>query len=443
MFAVVDIETTGGYCAANSIIEIAIVLHNGKEVEGKYQTLIRPTVSIPPYIQTLTGITNNMVQFAPCFEQVASRIFQLLQNRIFVAHNVNFDYSFVKHHLEKAGYYFSAKKICTLRLSRKIFPNEPRYGLQYLCKSLSIPHFQAHRAGGDAEATAILLERIIQQGGISCIQSFLKPQRHEQILPPNLPVHFIDNLPAQPGVYYFHNQKRTVIYVGKAKSIRKRVLQHFTGHNIGKKRQWLLQQVYEISFTTCPTEFAASILESGEIKRLYPKLNLSQKKWEQLYGIYSYEDRKGYMRLMIDKKKKNVQPLALFHILSEAYRVLRNLIATHQLEPALCFLETSSPNLNETPHIYNQKVKNAIHSLQSQQETFLITEPYAEGISCILIEQGMFYGMGTMNSLENISNIELLKKQLLSFPENEVIKNLIRSYIMRHPTHVVKIEAIN
>jgi DNA polymerase-3 subunit epsilon len=154
MYAIVDIETTGGYAATNDITEIAVILHDGQKVTGRYETLIRPTAPIPYYIQVLTGISHEMVAKAPAFQQVAEEISAILKDRIFIAHNVNFDYSFVKHHLERAGYNWSAKKLCTVRLSRKIIPGLLSYSLGKLCHQIGIPLANHHRAGGDAMATA-------------------------------------------------------------------------------------------------------------------------------------------------------------------------------------------------------------------------------------------------------------------------------------------------
>ncbi|MGZ3925039.1 MAG: 3'-5' exonuclease, partial [Flavisolibacter sp.] len=137
-YAIVDIETTGGYAAANGIIEISIKVFDGEKVLEEFETLINPNQAIPKYIQGFTGINNEMVQDAPVFEEVAEKVYTFLQGNVFVAHNVNFDYSFVKSHLEFYGYSFNAKKLCTVRLARQIFPGLPSYSLGNLCDSLDI-----------------------------------------------------------------------------------------------------------------------------------------------------------------------------------------------------------------------------------------------------------------------------------------------------------------
>ncbi|HVZ26361.1 MAG TPA: exonuclease domain-containing protein, partial [Sediminibacterium sp.] len=314
-FAVVDIETTGGFPQQHGMTEIGIVLHNGKEVEGVYQTLINPFQPIPPFIVNMTGITDAMVAKAPAFDQVAANIYELLKDRVFVAHNVNFDFSFVQYHLQQAGYRLQTPKLCTIRLSRKVFPGFRKYGLGHLCRELGIEITDRHRAAGDAMATAKILDLVLQNNGAVVIREMLKKESRGQILPPNLPESYIQELPNEPGVYYFRDVREKVIYVGKAKNLRKRVVSHFTGLDISKKRQDFLRNIYSIQFTVCPSEFIASLLESVEIKRLWPAFNKSQKRYEQLWGIYHFEDNRGFRRLAIDKKQKHSMPLATFPML--------------------------------------------------------------------------------------------------------------------------------
>jgi DNA polymerase-3 subunit epsilon len=219
MYAIVDIETTGGYAAGNGIIEISVQVFDGNSVIEQFETLINPGQHIPKYIQAFTGIDNAMVEAAPYFEEVAEKIYTILSGNIFVAHNVNFDYSFVKNHLAQYGYTLNTKKLCTVRLARQVFPGFPSYSLGNLCHSLSIPIHNRHRAGGDARATVTLFERILASDEKDCVQTSLKKTSKEQTLPPNVPKEQFLGLPSSPGVYYFHDQKGKVVYVGKAKNI--------------------------------------------------------------------------------------------------------------------------------------------------------------------------------------------------------------------------------
>ena len=262
----------------------------------RYSTLVNPGKHIPIYISALTGISNEMVQDAPPFKDVAHDIYHLLNGKIFVAHNVNFDYSFVRYHLGNAGYELQSNKLCTVRLGRRIMPGLPSYGLGKLCSHLGIANHSRHRAAGDAEATAELFSLLLQNDQLNHVQQALKQNSREQVLPPNLAKKDVDALPYTPGIYYFHDQKGKVIYVGKAKNVKKRVCSHFTGNNPGPQRQEFLKNIFSITYQLCGTELVAFVLEAVEIKRLWPKYNRSLKRFEQAYSLYYFEDQRGYLR---------------------------------------------------------------------------------------------------------------------------------------------------
>lgn len=220
-FAIVDIETTGGHASANGITEISVFVHDGQRVIKHFETLINPQQPIPRFITSLTGIDDAMLQDAPTFDEIADQLFEILDENVFVAHNVNFDYSFVKHQLKQSGYELTSKKLCTVRLGRKVLPGLQSYSLGNLCRALNIQINNRHRAGGDAKATVKLFEYMLANGAQSHIEQMLKRSSAEQWLPLNLDKQVIDKLPTKPGVYYFHNNKDKVIYVGKAINLKK------------------------------------------------------------------------------------------------------------------------------------------------------------------------------------------------------------------------------
>ena len=234
MYAIVDIETTGGYAANHRITEIAIFHHDGIQITETFHTLINPGRDIPYYITGLTGISTEMVLSAPTFEEVAEEIFNFLDGKVFVAHNAHFDYSFLKREFELTGINWQAKKLCTVRLSRKIIPGLRSYSLGTLSESLGIEIINRHRANGDAHATVKIFDQLLRRDRDNYIAKALKKNSGETILPPNLPKEEFDRLPALPGVYYFHNARGQVIYVGKAINIKKRIAGHFTG----EAREW-------------------------------------------------------------------------------------------------------------------------------------------------------------------------------------------------------------
>jgi DNA polymerase-3 subunit epsilon len=428
-FAVVDIETTGGYPDRHGITEIAIVCMNGTEIEGIFETLLNPGQTIPPFIANMTGISDDMVALAPSFPDQAEKIYNLLCDRIFVAHNVNFDYSFVKYFLQQAGYQLQSPKICTIRLARKVFPGLPKYGLGHLSRSLDITITQRHRAGGDAVAAATILSKALNNAGESVIRDMLRREGKHQVLPPNLSVDQINSLPQLPGVYYFYDKKGKVIYVGKAKQIRKRVISHFTGLDTSEKRQSLLKSVYTIGHTVCASELLAEMLESIEIKRLWPAFNKSQKRFEATWSIYHFTDAAGFRRLAIDRKNKQTTPICSFGLMADAHRTLWKLARSCDLHPFLCFLEKTPSNPLPPQELHNEKIETALRQLKDQQASYVIRD--REGL--ILVEQGKFYGMSQSTEWQADESLEQIRQKITPYPENEMIKTLLRRFRENRP----------
>jgi DNA polymerase-3 subunit epsilon len=455
LYAVVDIETTGGFAAGNGITEISILVHDGHSIIETFETLINPNQEIPAYIEALTGISNEMVIAAPLFAAVAAEIYNLLQDKIFVAHNVNFDFSFVKHHLSLSGYELRSKKLCTVRLSRKLLPGYGSYSLGKLCDALNISINNRHRAGGDAAATAELLTLLLKRDSEGIIEQTLSRSSKEQTLPPNLSRSQIDRLPQQPGVYYFRDHKGNVIYVGKAKNIQKRVCSHFTGNNTGKQRQEFLKNIHAVDFEICGTELMAFILEATEIKRLWPENNRALKRYVQKYGLYVFEDQNGYMRLGIDTYKKRIPVLYSFNTLLEGHSLLRMLVQAHKLCEKLCFIqknrdactghdegECSGACLGkESAASYNVRVKYAIAYLKSILPTFAVIDKgrNEDEQSCLLVEQGKFYGMGYISYYTDIASPEMLKSVLQPYPSDDYILYLISSHTELFPQKKIAI----
>ncbi|MFT3980110.1 MAG: exonuclease domain-containing protein [Ferruginibacter sp.] len=441
MYAIVDIETTGGHAYGNGITEIAIYLHDGTRVVDHFHSLINPNQKIPVYITALTGISNAIVASAPAFEEVADEIFAILCDAVFVAHNVNFDYSFVKHHLKSCGYDLNTKKMCTVRLGRKVFPGLPSYSLGNFCRSMGIAIENRHRADGDAQATVQLFEKMLQQEGTQQhIDKMLKKTSAEQWLPTYLDKAVIEALPGKPGVYYFHNAKGKIIYVGKAINIRKRVSSHFTHNDGEKRRQHFLRFVANITCTVCASELHALVLESAEIKRLWPKYNYSQKQPAQKFGLYSFEDGKGYIRLAIDKKKKNLRAHYHFNLLHEGLVMLIKMAEQFELDKKLCYIDKTpitekDIEFLDPPSHYNGKVKQALEELERQLPTFaLVDEGLAENEKLyMLIERGSFWGMGYINAGQTINTLDALKEQLSPYADNDFIRNAVYSFVEMNP----------
>jgi DNA polymerase-3 subunit epsilon len=412
--------------------------------------LVNPLQPIPLFIEKLTGISDEMVSNAPTFSAIAKEVHELLQDKIFVAHNVNFDYSFIAHQLNQQGYRFNARKLCTVRLSRKVFEDLPSYSLGNLCRSLDIQVKNRHRAMGDAAATTELFHRIIESDRGLLIKSMLKKGSGDEYLPIHLSSNDLEQMPDRPGIYYFHDAKGKIIYVGKAKRLRKRVISHFSNNDVSKRKQDLMRMVHKISFKECGNELMMSVMESIEIKRIWPLFNRSQKKFENRFGICSYVDQRGVLRLGVVKKKKHLVLHTSFPYQLDGMRLLNKLAREHKLCPKMCFLQVETVECvgqeedfcegictnAEKVERYNKKVTKVIADLQTLNPTIAV---FGEGRkpnekSCILIGKNDFLATGFIE-VHLIKKIKLdkLKKKLEPAASNEFIRSMVLSYAELNP----------
>jgi DNA polymerase III subunit epsilon len=447
-YAIVDIETTGGNASGSRITEIAIIIHDGTKVTDRFETLVNPEKEIPLPIFALTGINNEMVRDAPVFDDISEKVLEMLTDRIFVAHNVNFDYSFVRHQLEEAGFKWTAKKLCTVRAARKIKPGLSSYSLGNLCRSLDIPLENRHRAGGDADATVILFSRLMEWDALDEIGKMIKKTSQDQRLPPNLPPGDFEMLPEKPGVYYFYNDVKKVIYVGKAVNLKKRVASHFSGHKITPQRQYFLRDIHNISFEVCATELMALLLECTEIKKLWPAYNRALKRFDSKYGLYEYEARNGYKYLAIGKVSRFQACIESFSNMHEGISALQDLSQRFGIDHRFCkyCVEGENPGLQAQPvidfpeiNLHNAQIENAIDFLLSNRPSFAIVDKgrSAGERSCIWVENGHFYGMGYIASDVGFTEPSEMKDHLTPYRSNNYIMQLIYSYAEKYPGKII------
>lgn len=450
-FAIVDVETTGGFAGGSRITEIAIRIHDGVKVIESWESLVNPQQFIPPAIFALTGIDNELVRNAPTFDTIADKVFELLKDRIFVAHNVNFDYSFVRHQLEASGLKWTAKKLCTVRAARKIKPGLSSYSLGKLCNALNIPLINAHRAGGDADATAILFSKLVASDTEDEISKMVKKTAVDQRLPPNLPPSDFEQLPEKPGIYYFYNAEKKVIYVGKAINIKKRVTSHFTGHKITKQRQLFMRDIYGISSEVCATELMALLLECSEIKKLWPLYNRALKRFEPKFGLYQYTARNGYQYLAVGKLPKFHSCIESFSSIYDGIYALQKLAQQFEIDHRFCnygmsnageFFPTST--LEDFPDLamHNAQIDNAMEFLINSRVTFAILDKGRtnEERSCIWVEKGHFYGMGYFPADEVINELSEIKEYVTPYKSNSYVMELIDTHVEKFPWKVKKVE---
>jgi len=445
MYAILDVETTGGNAIHDKITEIAIYLHDGKKVVKEYTTLVNPECSIPPFIERLTGISNEMVETAPKFYEIAKNILEITEGATIVAHNAPFDYGFISHEYKSLGYTFTRDYLCTVRLSRKLIPGFRSYSLGNLCDMLGIPLFNRHRAAGDALATVKLFELLLSKDPEKNVFStFTKNDYLHLRFPPEFNRNILDKLPESPGVYYFHNQDNSVIYIGKSINIRKRVLMHFANKQTRKAIE-MRNAIRDISFEVTGNELVALLLESEEIKVNQPIFNRSQKSSYYNYGIFQTETEEGYIKLSAGKVKSKDKPLLITRTNDEATSTLERLVEKFNLCQKLTGLYNVSHacfqySINrckgacvgkENAEEYNHRVLNALKSLEYQNPNFMIIGAgrTSSEKTVVQIEEGRYRGFGFFEPEFTGQSVEVLRDVIVPRQDNRDVHKIIRYHL--------------
>ncbi|MEM8894987.1 MAG: exonuclease domain-containing protein, partial [Bacteroidota bacterium] len=443
MYAVIDVETTGGNAQYGKITEIAIYLHDGLKVVDEFVTLINPECAIPPFITQLTGISNEMVQDAPKFYEVAKRIVEITEGNVFVAHNAGFDYNFIKWEFKRLGYHFERNTLCTVKLSRKIIPGRPSYSLGKLCGQFGIEINGRHRAGGDAFATVKLLEILMQNAKEGEFQKLLK----RDVLPNRLNDHLgkevITELPESTGVYYFFDVNGDPLYVGKSNNLRSRVTKHLAHANT-KRAQDMLQRVADVQYELTGSELLALLLESEEIKRLQPIYNQKQRRASYRYGIFADLKLDGFIHFSYGKKK-GLEPVVVCSSEEEARKLLYETVKSHRLclqksglelipsEPKACFHHSikycnGSCVGEESTDDYNDRAAAAMKTFQFDHPDFLIIDQgrNEDEVSVVKVEEGRYKGFGYADTSFGEQNLDMLKDCTTYAQDNREVGRIIQ-----------------
>jgi DNA polymerase-3 subunit epsilon len=451
VYSIIDIETTG---YSNKITEISIFIFDDEKVIDEYTTLVNPESTIPPFITNLTGITNAMVARAPKFYEIAKKVNEITKDTIFVAHNVNFDYNIIHQEFKDLGFDFKRKKLCTIRLSRKLIPGLNSYSLGALCASQNIIINDRHRAKGDAEATTILFEKLLKlDTNQTVFNSFLNPKSRQATLPPLLAKEVVDNLSKKVGVYYFKNNKNEIIYVGKANNIKQRVLSHF--YDKAKKEISMCLETSNITFVETGSELVALLMESSEIKRIFPKYNRAQRRAQESIGLFSYEDRDGIIHLAYNRLKLISKPLMKFYNETECRNFLEKLCEQFELCPKYCHLQSNVATCfhyqikqckgicrnEEDAETYNKRVQQAIQSVQFNADNFVIKEKGRTNkeYSFALILNGIYKGYGFISKRKQTKTTEDYLKMLSTQKDNNDIRRILTSYLKKEENTIEKL----
>ena len=445
MFSIIDIETTGGSSKRDRITEIAVYVYDGEKIIDEYQTLINPERPIPYFISSLTGIDDEMVKHAPKFYEVAKKIIEITKDTVFIAHNVGFDYNFIREEFNTLGFEFKMKKLCTVQLSRKILPGMDSYSLGKICKNLNIEIKGRHRAAGDALATVKLFEILLAKDQNTLIK--LQTKKKELSIPSHIGNELIDPLPEDIGVYYFFDHEDNLIYIGKSKNIRSRILSHFNNNNT-KKAVSMKQQIKRIDFELTGSELIALLKESEEIKDKLPIFNRAQRRSLFNYGIFASLELDGYIHLRAQKTTKNKQAISTYYSLKEAKEQLRNIIDKYQLCLKLsglyhaegpCFYHqidrcNGACIGEESINDYNSRVNEAFEKFQFEDQNFIIIDKgrKQDENSIILINNGQYLGYGYIDSTEIIEDSTQAYTMIDGKRDNKDTRQIIRNYLKKN-----------
>lgn len=445
MYAILDIETTGGQFNEEGITEIAIYKFDGREVVDQFISLVNPEKEIQPFVVKLTGINNAMLRSAPKFYEVAKRIIEITQDCILVAHNTSFDYRILRTEFTRLGYDFIRPTLCTVELSKKLIPGMESYSLGKLVRALGIPVTDRHRASGDAIATVKLFKLLLSKDvEKEILISSIKAEIKSGLTPKLLDI--VESLPNKTGIYYIHNEKGNLIYIGKSKNIKKRVNQHFTGKTNKCKKIQL--EVFAVTYEETGSELIALLKESEEIKINKPIYNRAQRKSIFQWALYEVLNDEGYLSLQLQKADGRKKEITAFTSIQEGKNALFKITEKYNLCQKINGLYESKNSCfqykikeckgaciqKESPDEYNQRVEDFINEMAFDNNNMVIIDRgrKVDERSAVLIENGIYKGYCFYDLNYQINNIEILKNILIPMQNNRDTRSIIQSYLRKN-----------
>lgn len=445
MYAILDIETTGGQFNEEGITEIAIYRFDGHEVTDQFISLVNPEIPIQPFVVKLTGINNAMLRSAPKFYEIAKRVIEITKDCILVAHNASFDYRILRTEFRRLGYDFESKTLCTVELAKQLIPEQPSYSLGKLVRGLGIPIADRHRASGDAMATLKLFKMLLDK---DLSKEIVKSLVHTEVikgLSPKL-LDIVEHLPSKTGIYYIHRQDGKIIYIGKSRNIKKRVNQHFTGTSSKCKKIQL--EVFAVTYEETGSELIALLKESEEIKVNKPIYNRSQSKTVLPWALYCETDANGYLCLKLQKadgRKKEITSYASFQEAQTAfYRIsaqnhlCQKLNGLYESE-AECFQykikECDGACIGKvSPEVYNLRVQQFIDKLAFDHKNLVLIDRgrTVNERSAVLIENGEYKGYAFFDLNYQVNNINIFKNIIVPMQHNRDTRKTLQDQLRKN-----------
>ena len=444
MFAIIDIETTGGKFNEEAITEIAIFRYENYEIKDQFISLVKPDRKIQPFVSKLTGIRENMLTSSPKFYEIAKQIIEITANCTVVAHNAEFDYRMLKLEFKRLGYNFKRKFLCTIKLSKKLIPNLKSYKLDKLVKELGIPISNRHRAFGDALATLKLFELLLQKDKKKLIVNELIDESNKKIIKSKF-LKIIDQCPTETGVYYMYD-KTSIIYIGKSNNIQKRIINHLTSEDL--KSNKIKKILEKVTFEVTGSEIIALLKEDQEIKENQPKFNYKNKYRFFPIGIRLTHNKNGYLFLKIEQILTSKKYFHVCKTKHEAKNKLRFWIEKYKLCQNLSSLSNGKKicsrfHLNlcrgacfkdESKIKYNKKINTLINDMKLKYETFIMIDKgrSINEKSYVLVENDEIKGYGYYELNHQIKNINNVKKRIIEIDHNTDTYSILNNYIKQN-----------
>ena len=340
---ILDLETTGANPVYDRVTEVGLIeVERGRAI-AEWSTLVNPGTRIPPAIQSLTGITDEMVALAPTFAEIAPPLLARLDGKLLIAHNARFDYGFLRNEFRRAGLRYASRVLCTVKLSRRLFAREARHNLDALMERHGLACDARHRALGDARAVWLLLKQWRGEVAPEAVAAAVDALVRAPAVPAGLAEGALDDIPEAPGVYLFYGENGAALYVGKSINLRSRVLAHFAGDHRDARDMKIAQQVKRVDWVETAGELGALIEESRLVKRLAPVYNRRLRRAAELCAWHWRAEA-----LLDPPRLVSAHDLAqvgfddlhgLFRSRSAALEALRDIAAAHQLCPIVLGLE--------------------------------------------------------------------------------------------------------
>jgi DNA polymerase III subunit epsilon len=445
LYAILDIETTGGQFNEEGITEIAIYKYDGHEIVDQFISLINPEIPIQPFVVKLTGINNEMLRGAPKFFEVAKRIIEMTNDCVLVAHNATFDYRILRTEFRRLGYDFNTKTLCTVELSQRLMPEQPSHSLGKLVRALGIPMADRHRASGDALATVKLFKMLLDKDlEKTIVKELIKFEVIKGVSPKLLDI--IERLPSKTGIYYIHREDGKIIFIGQSKNIKKRVNQHFTGITSSAKK--IQNEVFTVTFEETGSELIAALKVSEEIKKNSPVYNRMSRKKTMNWAIYAEKDSDGYLNLKLQKADGRKKEITAFASLQEGKSALGRITSSYELCPKLTGISDTKTDCSQneknscdgacskkiTPEEYNTRVQVFIDkNIFDNKNMIIIDRGRKTGEhSAILIEKGEYKGYAFYDLNYQINTPEILKNILVPMTSSRNVQNYIQDYLRKN-----------